>query len=85
MKYDTRLVNAVEYLLEKGITKSSEIAKRLNISPYTARNIKKLLREKKENEKKQKKQTKTTTMQSPKKSKKRKTIVEIIKEAKEKS
>jgi len=38
--YSEYLINAVKYLIMKGITKPSEIAKRLDISPYTARDIK---------------------------------------------
>lgn len=43
--YHEDLIMAVKYLYDKGITKSSEIAKRLDLSPYTVRNIKKILRE----------------------------------------
>ena len=42
--YPEDVMVAVKYLVEKGVTKSTEIAKRLGVSPYTARNIKKLLR-----------------------------------------
>ena len=38
--YSEYLVAAVKYLVMKGITKPSEIAQRLDISPYTARDIK---------------------------------------------
>jgi len=38
--YSEYLVAAVKYLVMKGITKPSEIAKRLDISKYTARDIK---------------------------------------------
>ena len=43
--YSEHLINAVKYLIMKGITKPSEIAKRLDISPYTARNVKRLLKQ----------------------------------------
>jgi len=38
--YSEYLIAAVKYLVMKGITKPSEIAKRLDISKYTARDIK---------------------------------------------
>ena len=55
-EYDERLIRAVEYLIERGITKSTEIAKRLGISPWTVRNIKYILRKMKEEKKEEKKE-----------------------------
>ena len=43
--YSEDTIVAVKYLVEKGITRSSEIARRLDISPFTANNIKRILRE----------------------------------------
>jgi len=43
-KYPEDLVIAVKYLARKGLN-TREIADRLGISPYTARNIKKILRD----------------------------------------
>jgi len=43
--YPEDVIIAVKYLMEKGITRSTEIAERLDLSPYTVRNIKKILRE----------------------------------------
>lgn len=46
MRYSEDVIAAVKYLiLKKGVTRSTEIAQRLGISPYTARNIKKILRD----------------------------------------
>lgn len=42
--YSDLLVCAVKYLIAKGITKSTEIAKRLDVSPYTVNSIKTMLR-----------------------------------------
>ncbi len=51
MTYPEKLLIAVEYLLEKGVTKPSEIARRLNISPTTATTVKYLvLRRKRQQE-----------------------------------
>lgn len=43
IKYPEDLIMAVKYLLEKGFN-SREVADRLEISPYTVRNIKRVLR-----------------------------------------
>ena len=43
--YSEDTIAAVKYLVGKGITRSSEIARRLDISPFTANNIKRILRE----------------------------------------
>jgi len=43
--YSEETIIAVKYLIDKGITRSGEIARRLKLSPYTVRNIKKILRE----------------------------------------
>jgi len=42
--YSETLVQAVKWLIMCGITRSGEIAKRLEVSPFTVRNIKVLLR-----------------------------------------
>jgi len=44
IKYPEDLIMAVKYLLEKGFN-SREVADRLEISPYTVRGIKRVLRE----------------------------------------
>ena len=46
--YSEELVAAVKYLMGKGITRSTEIARRLGISPFTVRNIKYRLQKQKE-------------------------------------
>jgi len=38
------LVAAVKWLLHKGVTRSTEIARRLEVSPFTINNIKQMLR-----------------------------------------
>ena len=43
-RYPEELITAVWWLLHKGITRSSDIARRLEVSPYTVSNIKTLLR-----------------------------------------
>lgn len=45
MSYSEELIAAVKLLLRKGITRSTEIARRLEVSPFTVRNVKKILRE----------------------------------------
>ena len=42
--YSEELITAVKWLLHKGITRSGDIARRLEVSPYTVRNIKTILR-----------------------------------------
>jgi len=42
--YPEELIIAVKWLLHKGITRSGDIARRLEVSPYTIQNIKTLLR-----------------------------------------
>lgn len=42
--YPEELIIAVKWLLHKGITRSGDIARRLEVSPYTVNNIKTLLR-----------------------------------------
>jgi len=44
--YPEELIIAVKWLLHKGVTRSSDIARRLEVSPYTVNNIKTLLRKK---------------------------------------
>ena len=44
ISYPEDVIIAVKYLMEKGITRSTEIAERLDLSPYTVRNIKRILR-----------------------------------------
>ena len=63
-KYSDELIAAVEYLLKQGVTRSTEIAERLGISPFTARNIKSLLRRKKAAEKARKSNTEDKHPQS---------------------
>ncbi|RLF08531.1 MAG: hypothetical protein DRJ60_00270 [Thermoprotei archaeon] len=47
-KYREELIAAVEYLMKyRGITRNSEIARRLNVSPFTVRNIKQILKRRK--------------------------------------
>ncbi|RLE47844.1 MAG: hypothetical protein DRJ18_02750 [Candidatus Methanomethylicota archaeon] len=41
--YPEDAIIAVKYLIKKGITRTNEIAKRLNLSPFTVRNIKQIL------------------------------------------
>lgn len=43
IKYSEELIMAVKYLLNKGLN-SRQVADRLEISPYTVRNIKRILR-----------------------------------------
>ena len=43
-RYREELIMAVSYLINRGITRSGEIAKRLDVSPYTVRNIKSILK-----------------------------------------
>ena len=49
-KYREELIAAVEYLMQRGITRSGEIAKRLGLSPFTVRNIKDIIRRRKRRE-----------------------------------
>lgn len=42
--YPEELITAVKWLIHKGVTRSSDIARRLEVSPYTVSNIKTLLR-----------------------------------------
>lgn len=42
--YSEKLIVAVEYLMEKGITKDREIAERLGVSPHTVKTIKFMLK-----------------------------------------
>ncbi|RLG23145.1 hypothetical protein DRN85_09880 [Methanosarcinales archaeon] len=42
--YPEELITAVKWLIYKGVTRSSDIARRLEVSPYTVNNIKTLLR-----------------------------------------
>jgi len=46
-EYSEELIVAVDYLMKRGITRCGEIAKRLNVSPFTVRNIKRILRKRK--------------------------------------
>ena len=45
MAYSEELIAAVRYLMSRGIVKTTEIARRLDVSPYTVRNIKQMLKE----------------------------------------
>lgn len=43
-RYPEELVIAVKWLLYKGVTRSTDIARRLEVSPYTVSNVKRILR-----------------------------------------
>ena len=80
-KYSDELIAAVEYLLKQGITRSTEIAERLGISPFTARNIKTLLRRKKAvEEAKRKSGTDTKPSQGKEESNRQERTKDVIEE-----
>lgn len=74
IKYSEDLIMAVKYLIKKGFN-SREIADRLGISPYTVRNIKRILRERGLLKTEEPKKAKTTVEN---KSKKPESIIEKI-------
>ena len=66
-RYSERLVKAVEYFIkDKNIKRSGEIARRLEVSPFTVRNIKQMLRAREGSKKKKRSK------------KKKKTIIDIL-------
>jgi len=71
-KYSEDLIIAVRWLLHKGVTRSSDIARRLEVSPYTIRNIKRVLKQRGEFPEEAEKGRKAHIRRKPKKKKKAK-------------